>query len=248
MSRYDSRTTIFSPEGRLYQIEYAMEAINQVGMGFGITTPEGVLLVSEKRLQSKLLDLEGSEKLYKIDGHVYCIVAGITADANTLVNEARLHAQQFRFKYSTPVPMENLVQHIADIKQSYTQFGGLRPYGVSMIFAGYEESLGWRLYQSDPSGNYGGWKAVAIGQNASTTNSIFRTDWTEDLDWEKATTLALKVVQKSLDTASLSPAKIELAMLKLVDGEPKLELVGDEALGEACEAYKVAAKENPDKE
>jgi 20S proteasome subunit alpha 3 len=135
--RYDSRTTIFSPEGRLYQVEYAMEAIGNAGSALGIMTPHGVVLVGEKKVTSKLLqNSRSAEKMYKIDSHLACAVAGIMSDTNILINIARLHAQRYVLAYQEPIPVEQLVQSLCDTKQGYTQFGGLRPFGVSFLFAG----------------------------------------------------------------------------------------------------------------
>ncbi|GMN49433.1 hypothetical protein TIFTF001_018609 [Ficus carica] len=161
--RYDSRTTIFSPEGRLYQVEYAMEAIGNAGTAIGILSKDGVVLVGEKKVTSKLLQTSTStEKMYKIDDHVACAVAGIMSDANILINTARVQAQRYTYAYQEPMPVEQLVQSLCDTKQGYTQFGGLRPFGVSFLFAGWDKNFGFQLYMSDPSGNYGGWKAAAI--------------------------------------------------------------------------------------
>jgi 20S proteasome subunit alpha 3 len=101
--------------------------------------------------------------MYKLDEHLACAVAGITSDANILINTARISAQRYTFTYGEPMPVEQLVQSLCDTKQGYTQFGGLRPFGVSFLFAGWDTVHGFQLYQSDPSGNYGGWKATAIG-------------------------------------------------------------------------------------
>ena len=137
--RYDSRTTIFSPEGRLYQVEYAMEAISHSGAAVGLLAGENAaVLAAEKRITSKLLDAtRSSERLYQVDDHVGVAVAGITADANILINALRLSAQRYTFRYQEPMPIEQLVQDICDHKQGYTQFGGLRPFGVSFLFAGW---------------------------------------------------------------------------------------------------------------
>ena len=116
-----------------------------------------------RRVQSKLLEpTKSSEKMYMIDDHVAVAVAGITADANILINQARMHAQRYRFAYQEPQPVEQLVQSLCDEKQAYTQFGGLRPFGVSMLYAGWDVTHGFQLYQSDPSGNYNGWRATCI--------------------------------------------------------------------------------------
>ncbi|ONK66364.1 uncharacterized protein A4U43_C06F6970 [Asparagus officinalis] len=121
--RYDSRTTIFSPEGRLYQVEYAMEAIGNAGSAIGILAKDGVVLVGEKKVTSKLLQTSKStEKMYKIDDHVACAVAGIMSDANILINTARVQAQRYTFSYQEPMPVEQLVQSLCDTKQGYTQY------------------------------------------------------------------------------------------------------------------------------
>ena len=169
MSReYDERTTTFSPEGRLYQVEYAMEAINNAPCAIGILTKEGIAFGIEKKIISKLLAKIGeSEKVYAIDNHIMCAVAGLTSDANILLQNARKNAQEYLYKYGQPKPVEELVEYICKIKHSYTQVGGLRPFGVSFLFAGWDKIHGYQLYHSDPSGNFSGWKAHAIGSNST---------------------------------------------------------------------------------
>merc|ERR1711871_918432 len=212
--RYDSRTTIFSPEGRLYQVEYAMEAIGHAGAAIGILGTDGVVLAAEKKTTSKLLESDKtSEKMYMVDEHIACAVAGIRADANILINNARLSAQRHLFKYDEPVPVEQLVQGICDLKQGYTQFGGQRPFGVSFLFAGYDKHFGYQLYQSDPSGNYGGWKATAVGSNHSSAQSILKQEYQEDMPLDAALNLAIKVLCKTMDSTQLTPDKLECATL-----------------------------------
>lgn len=171
------------------------------GPAIGILGKDCVILAGEKKTTSKLLDQgEQREKLFEIDDHVTCAVAGLTSDANTLINRLRLFAQQYRFKYGEPIPIEQLVVHLCDYKQSYTQFGGLRPFGVSFLFAGYDRHFGFQLYQSDPSGNYNGWRAQSIGslQN-STTSSILKQDWKEGMDAKDVKELIAKVLMKNSD-------------------------------------------------
>lgn len=218
--RYDSRTTTFSPEGRLFQVEYAMEAIGHAGAAVGIMCPDGVVLAAERKTASKLLDTtKRSEKMYKTDQHIMCAVAGITADANILINQARLVAQRYTFSYQEPVPVEYLVQNICDIKQQYTQFGGLRPFGVSFLFAGWDRHYGFQLYQTDPSGNYGGWKATAIGANNAAASSILKSDYKEGLSMDDALGLTVKVLTKTMDSTTLSPEKVELSTVTMKDGK-----------------------------
>jgi 20S proteasome subunit alpha 3 len=211
--RYDSRTTIFSPEGRLFQVEYAMEAISQAGAAVGVLASDGVVLAAEKRITSKLLDVrKATEKMYKIDDHLAVAVAGITSDANMLLNVARLAAQRYQFVYQEPIPIEQLLQAVCDEKHSYTQHGGYRPFGVSFLYAGYDKQYGFQLYQSDPSGNYAGWKATAIGANNSTAQSLLKQDYKVDgMDMKEALKLSIKVLSKSMDTTSPNPDKVEIA-------------------------------------
>ena len=115
-----------------------------------------------------------------VDDHVAVAVAGITADANILINQARLHAQRYRFSFQDPQPVEQLVQSLCDEKQAYTQYGGLRPFGVSMLYAGWDKTYGFQLYQSDPSGNYNGWKAKCIGMNNQTAESLMKQEYKEE--------------------------------------------------------------------
>lgn len=195
-----------------------MEAIGHAGAAVGVLSAEGIVLAAEKKTSSKLLDTsKRSEKMYVIDKHITCAVAGITADANILVNKARLVAQRYTYAYQEPVPVEYLLQQICDTKQAYTQWGGLRPFGVSFLFAGWDRHHGFQLYQSDPSGNYGGWKATAIGANSAAANSILKSDYKDDTDLDGALALAVKVLTKTMDSATLSPDKLELTTLKMVD-------------------------------
>lgn len=214
--RYDSRTTIFSPEGRLYQVEYAMEAISNAGATMGMLATDGVVLVAEKKITSKLLDTHAvgvrREKMYKLDDHIACAVAGITADANILINTCRLLAQRYYFAYQEPMPVEQLVQAVCDTKQGYTQFGGQRPFGVSLLYAGWDEHYGFQLYQSDPSGNYGGWKAAAIGAGHAAANNLLKTEYKEDITLSEALPLLIKVLSKAMDT-SLATDKLEVSVL-----------------------------------
>ncbi|KAL3901817.1 MAG: hypothetical protein SGCHY_000288 [Lobulomycetales sp.] len=212
--RYDSRTTIFSPEGRLYQVEYAMEAISHAGTCLGILATDGIVLAAEKTVTSKLLEQINHEKIYMITDGMACAVAGITSDANSLVNYTRNQAQKYLFTYNEDMPCELLVQRLCDLKQGYTQYGGLRPYGVSFLYAGHDEHYGFQLYQSDPSGNYSGWKATCIGQNSSNAQSILKQDYKEDgMNLKEAKSLAIKVFSKTMESTSLSSEKLEFATI-----------------------------------
>eukprot|EP00761_Pharyngomonas_kirbyi_P010886 gb/GECH01010909.1/.p1 GENE.gb/GECH01010909.1/~~gb/GECH01010909.1/.p1 ORF type:complete len:250 (+),score=64.47 gb/GECH01010909.1/:1-750(+) len=230
--RYDRRTTIFSPEGRLYQVEYAMEAISHAGTALGIQAKDGIILAAEKKITSKLLDNEQeSEKFYQVDNHIACAVAGITADANILINNSRLYCQQYLYTYSEPVPVEHLIKTLCNSKQAYTQFGGMRPFGVAFLYAGWDEFYGFQLYHSDPSGNYSGWQATAIGNNHQSAQSILKQDWNEEMDVKGALELAAKVMSKTMDTSMLSSEKVEFAKISRENGKVVYHVLTEEEVG-----------------
>ncbi|RKO84409.1 nucleophile aminohydrolase, partial [Blyttiomyces helicus] len=207
------------PAGRLYQVEYAMEAISHAGTALGILATDGIVLAAEKKVTSKLLEQTAShEKIYKLNETTCCAVAGITADANTLINYSRLEAQKYLFTYGESIPIEQLVQRLCDLKQGYTQYGGLRPFGVSFLYAGHDAHHGFQLYHSDPSGNYSGWKATCIGANSSNATSILKQDHREDMTLVEAKSLAIKVLAKTMDSTTLGSEKLEFATLHLTPG------------------------------
>jgi len=213
-----------------------MEAIGHAGAAIGVLAKNGVVLAAEKKTTSKLLESDKtSEKMYMIDNHIACAVAGIRADANILINQARLTTQRHLFKYDEAMPVEQLIQQICDLKQGYTQYGGQRPFGVSFLFAGYDKHFGFQLYQSDPSGNYGGWKATAIGANESSAKSILKQEYNEDMDLDAALLLAIKVLSKTMDSTQLTPDKLEFATLsadgyKILSEEELAKLLSDAEL------------------
>jgi len=163
-------------------------------------------------------------------------VAGLTADANILIDQARLRAGRYEYQYQEPIPMEQLVEHVCNYKQAYTQYGGLRPFGVAFLFVGYDAAHGFQLYQSDPSGNYSGWKATVIGSNNNAGKSLLKTEYggsssspdamstDEDADASmpdvaEALRLAVKVLNKTMDGTAPSSEKMELFTMTLDENE-----------------------------
>ncbi|KAH0481207.1 MAG: uncharacterized protein KVP18_004335 [Porospora cf. gigantea A] len=210
--RYDSRTTTFSPEGRLYQVEYAMEAINNASATIGIKGKDCLVVAADKPAAPKLLDTTRTkEKVFKIDNHIVCAAAGWTADAELLIEQARVTAQRYSFAFNEPQPLKNLVIQICDLKQSYTQFGGLRPFGVSFLFAGHDKTSGFQLYHTDPAGNFTGWKATAVGQNNHSAQGVLKQDWVEDMPRPEVVALAVKALSKTVD--ALRPGTLEICVL-----------------------------------
>lgn len=219
--RYDSGTTTFSPEGRLYQVEYAIGAIGNSTGSVAVLCADGVVIAAEKKIASKLLaPPRSSEKMFALDEHVLVAVAGLTADANILLTQGRLVAQRHRYAHGgAAMAVEPLVATLADYKHSYTQYGGLRPFGCAFLYAGWDADRGFQLYQSDPSGNYSGWKATAIGNNATTAVSTLKTEYKPGCSLEEGKLLAIKVLCKALDTAHPTSERLEAAVLHFAGGE-----------------------------
>lgn len=223
--RYDSRTTIFSPEGRLYQVEYALEAINHASIAIGILTNDGIVIIAERKSTSKLLDQDSiNEKIYKLNENSICAVAGMTADANILINQIRLENQNYLKIYNNEIPIGSMVKNVCDLKQGYTQHGGLRPFGVSFLYAGYDDRLGFQLYSSNPSGNYSGWLATSIGGNNSNAQTILKQEYKDNLDLNAGLKLAFDVLSKTTDSAKLTSEKLEVATIKLIDNKVKQQI------------------------
>lgn len=188
------------------------------GTVIGILAKDGVVLACEKKVSSKLLDDDGSkEKLYAINDSIIGAVAGMTADASILVNLARVQAQHHLKTYNEDIPCESLVKKVCDVKQGYTQHGGLRPFGVSFLYAGCDERYGFQLYTSNPSGNYSGWKATLIGANQLAAQTLLKKDYKDDMSLQDACQLAVKVLSKTMDSSNMKADKLELATLYKVN-------------------------------
>lgn len=247
--RYDSRTTTFSPEGRLYQVEYAMEAVGHAATCLGILANDGVVLGVERRntINSLLDESFGSEKIYRLGSDAACSVAGITSDANVLTSNLRLIAQRYQFTYQESIPVEQLVRSVCDVKQRYTQTGGLRPFGVSLLYMGWDSRYGFQLYQSDPSGNYGGWKAACIGHNHAAAVSLLKQEYKEEgSNLKEALHLAVKVLSKTLDINKLTSDKIQIATLTREGGRTRIKVLSGEDTNKLITDYEAEAKKQED--
>ena len=199
-SKYDSKTTIFSPEGKLLQVEYAINNINTAGLSIGITTKNGMILCCEKESSSKLLEnSKSSDKIYKIDHHIAVAVGGLASDANLLIDWARQFCQNYYMKYRSYAPVENLVRFISDEKQIKTQKGSNRPYGAGFLYAGWDENFGYQLLSGDPSGVYNCWEAHAIGQNSNNAQSTLKQYYDKNMSLNEGITLAVRVLKRSLE-------------------------------------------------
>jgi 20S proteasome subunit alpha 3 len=257
MSRYDSHTTTFSPEGRLYQVEYAVEGIAKAPIALGLLTTEGIVFATERRLKGPLAATErpaipdiSGDKVFKLDEHISVAVAGLTSDANVLLDHARVSAQRHRYTYQEPIPAEDLVQMLCDIKQGYTQFGSVRPFGVAFLLGAWDAIHGFQLYHTDPSGNYSAWKAYAIGNHDGTAQGLLKQDWNEKLTLHQGLTLALKVLGKTLDAVHLTTESVEVATLeRKPKSQPRFHILkADELQPLLAEAEAERQKEEEERE
>jgi 20S proteasome subunit alpha 3 len=173
-----------------------------------------VVLAAEKKEVSKLfVPTRESGKLYKMDDHILVSVSGVVADANFLIDYGRLFCQRHLYSYHEAVYVEELVKFLCNYKHTYTQFGSSRPFGVSFMYAGYDNIRGFQLYNSDPSGNFGAWRAHATGKGSVNAISTMKTDYVADCSLNEALILAAKVLGKSMDTATPNADKFEIAVI-----------------------------------
>ncbi len=197
MMGYDRAITMFSPDGRLLQVEYARKMVRQGSTAIGIVCKDGVLLVADKRLVDKLIVPEAVEKIWKIDEHIGATASGMISDARVLIERAQIRAQQNRVTYDSPIDILSIVKDICDLKQLCTQSGGLRPFGVSTLVIGVDET-GPVLFETDPAGIYFRYKAKAIGEVEPEVEEILYTEYKEDMTIEDGFKMAINCLYKVL--------------------------------------------------
>ena len=195
---YDRTATMFSPDGRLLQVEYAEKTVRLGSASIGLVCSDGVLLVADKRLIDDLVIPDSSIKIYEIDDHIIGTAAGILSDARILMEKAQVIAQQHRVTYDSLIDTETIVKEISNLKQAYTQYGGARPFGVEVMITGINEDGSGRLYVSDVTGNYFGYKATAIGENDDKIKALLRKQYKETVNIDQGIKLSLSIFKKIL--------------------------------------------------
>ena len=222
---YDRAITMFSPDGRLLQVEYAKKTVKQGSTAIGIACKEGVLLIADKRILDKLVIAESVEKIFKIDDHMGATASGIISDARVLIERAQLKAQQHTVTYGTPIDAISVVKDICSLKQICTQSGGLRPFGVSIIIAGID-SDGPKVYETDPTGIYFRYKATAIGEGETEIEEILDKEYKESMTLNEAMKLAIKalykVLEKNFNIDRIDAAYIKTDEKKLTKIKPEI--------------------------
>lgn len=225
---YDRAITVFSPDGRLFQVEYAMELVNRGATILGIRCPEGVVLGSEENVEP-LEEVEYSWKIFKVDDHIGAAIVGLSSDARILIDQARVYAQSNKLTYDEPIDVEVVTKRVSDIKQLYTQHAGVRPFGISILFGGVDKT-GNRLFGTHPSGTYRGFKATAQGAGRETVLAILKDEYREDMNLKESIKLAVKCLTKALEARQLPP-RIKIAVIP--SETKKMEMLSDEKV----EAY-----------
>ena len=230
---YDRAITVFSPDGRLFQVEYAREAVKRGTTTVGVKFKDGVVLIVDKRLSSKLIEPKSIEKIFKIDSHIGCATSGLVADARALVDRARIECQVNAFNYSEDLAVETLVKKICDFKQSYTQYGGVRPFGTAMLMAGIDAS-GPHLYETDPSGAMMAYKAGGIGAGRNEVMEVFEKDFKDNMTQTQAVNLGLK----ALSAANENNLKSEVVEIAVINPEREFHTLNSEEVGKAVKKVK----------
>ncbi|MEM2963056.1 MAG: archaeal proteasome endopeptidase complex subunit alpha [Candidatus Anstonellales archaeon] len=205
---YDRAITVFSPDGRLFQVEYAKEAVKRGATAVGLVAKDGVVLAASKMAPSRLLVPASMRKIFEIDSHIATTASGLIADARRLVDIARLDAQRHRLAYSEPASVEMITRNICDLMQVYTQYGGIRPFGVALLIAGIQDERPV-LYEAEPSGALTGFLADAIGAGKKEAEDFFEKEYKESINIEEGISLAISALKKT--TEELSPSRVEVA-------------------------------------
>jgi len=214
---YDRGITIFSPDGRLYQVEYAREAVKRGTASIGVRTANGVVLAVDKRIRSPLMERDSVEKIHKADDHIGIASAGHVADARQLIDFARRQAQINRLRYGEAIGVETLTKQVTDHVQQYTQIGGARPFGVALMIAGVSDGQPY-LYETDPSGTPYEWKALAIGADRGAIREYLEANYDEEMTLEAGVGLALEALESVADEG-LTPEGVGIATISVADAQ-----------------------------
>ncbi|MHA1341596.1 MAG: archaeal proteasome endopeptidase complex subunit alpha [Promethearchaeota archaeon] len=216
---YDVAPTMFSPKGRLFQVEYAIEAVRKGALIVGAISvkDDAVVLVAEKRLLPLQEEkYSGSEKIWIIDEHIMAAISGLTADARVLIDHARVKAQVYRLSYDIPIGIEDIAKEIGDQCQYFTQFGGARPYGVSLLIGGIDPKKGAKLYNTDPSGSFWGFYACAVGNNYVAARQVLEKKYNKSLSLEQTIELCFETLKSVLEE-DLKPIGFDISYITKKD-------------------------------
>ena len=215
MMGYDRAITMFSPDGRLLQVEYAKKTVRQGSTAIGIACKDGVALITDKRIVDSFVVSEAIEKVWQIDEHIGATASGIISDARVLIERSQLKAQQHKVTYDSPIDVLTIVKDMCNIKQICTQSAGLRPFGVSVLVAGVDQE-GPKLFETDPTGIYFQYKASVIGEGEVEVEEILHKEYKDDMSIEDGIKLAIKALMKVLGQ-NFNAERLDVAYINVKD-------------------------------
>ena len=225
---YDRAITVFSPDGRLFQVEYAREAVKRGTTTVGIKYKTGVVLIVDKRVTSHLIEPGSIEKIFEIDDHIGCATSGLVADARSLIDRARVDAQINEITYNEKIQVKTLVKRICDFKQTYTQYGGVRPFGTALLVAGVDD-IGPQLFSTDPSGALMEYKASSEGAGRNGAMNYFESNYKDGLSQADAIDMGIKALHKGTE-GKLNPEATEIG---IVDKDEKFHILSHQKTKQA---------------
>jgi proteasome alpha subunit len=215
MMGYDRAITMFSPDGRLLQVEYAKKTVKQGSTAIGMVCSDGILLVTDKRIVDPLVVSDAIEKIFQIDEHIGATASGIISDARVLIERAQIKAQQHRVTYDSPIDTLSIVKNICDLKQICTQSGGLRPFGVSILVAGMDQD-GPKLFETDPTGIFFQYHAVVIGEGEEGIEEILHKKYKPTIKVAEGLSLCIEALKTVLDD-KFNADRLDAAVIKTAD-------------------------------
>jgi len=223
---YDRTATMFSPDGHLLQVEYAEKTVRLGSSSIGFVCSDGVVIISDRRINDKLVIQNSANKVFEIDSHIISSAAGILSDARVLIDKARVLAQQNRVTYDSNIEVETIIREIANTKQMFTQYGGARPFGVALMVAGVDNGKA-RLYSSDITGNYFAYHSMAIGENDEKIKEILRKKYDSKMTIDKTIKFGMDIFKGILEK-NFDINRFDIAYIKI--SEEKLHRLHGDAL------------------
>jgi len=230
---YDMTPTMYSPDGRIYQVEYAIETVKRGAIAIGLQAKDGIIIAVEE--VSRDLQVEDiTQKIFQVDDHIGIAAAGYIPDARNQVDDARFFSQSNKLVYDEPVDVETVAKHLADQAQHYTQYAGVRPFGVALIIGGIDQQ-GSSLFLTDPSGTYIPYNAVAIGSNSDKVTEFLRKEYKDDITVDDAKILAIAGINQVAENTENSNY---IKMSQIINDTKHFKMLSDEEVAKIAQISK----------